>query len=250
MQPMTNKILSAGRIVQQGRSYALLDLLKERWSADHICLGLRRDLTMPIEIFRAGIPLVIRPLKTHDANLLLDLTTPSITNAEREERMTRLQMVEAGIKTCYVAVGSDDIPRYMAWLIEPHENKKVQAYFKGLYPLLAPGEVLLEGAYAPEQYRGQGIMTHVSCHLLEIAAQKGARFAIRFCGIGNLPALRNGKRVGFAPYLVRVERWRYFRRQVIFRPLHVETASPLEKWLGEALHVASDKRTDNTRIGE
>ncbi len=228
---MIDKVQLTGRMLRQGRTYALVSLLKERWNSELVGIGLRRDLTVPFVTPVSKIPLSIRPLEKDDISKILDTNAPGITDAGREERMTRLQMLDAGISTCYVAVTAEGVPCFMQWLIKPSENSKMQVYFKGIFPLLAPDEVLLEGAFTPEAFRGMGIMPCTMCYLADEAAQLGARYAIRFSGYDNIPSLKGGKKAGFVPYLMRVERWRYFRRQLIFTPLPDGTPYPFDHQL-------------------
>ncbi len=225
---MINKVQSAKRIVKQGRLDGLLYLLKERWKSELISFGLRRDLTVPFAAPDPKIPLSIRPLEEDDISKILDTNAPGITDEEREERMTRLQMLDAGIRTCYVAVTADNTPCFMQWLIRPGENSKMQLYFKGIFPPLAPDEALLEGAFTPEAFRGKGIMSWAMARLVEQEAGLGPRFAITFVTRDNIPSLKGCKKAGFAPYLTRIEKWGFFLRQVTFTPLPDGTPYPFD----------------------
>ncbi len=226
---MINKVQSAKRIVKQGRLDGLLYLLKERWNSELISFGLRRDLTVPFAAPPPKIPLSIRPLEEDDISKILDTNAPGITDEEREERMTRLQMLDAGISTCYVAVTEDNTPCFTQWLIGPSDNSKVQAYFKSIFPTLAPDEVLLEGAFTPEAFRGKGIMSWAMARLVEQEAGLGPRSAITFVTRDNIPSLKGCRKAGFAPYVTRREKWSFFLRQVTFTHLPDGTPYPFDR---------------------
>src|SRR5437667_8539330 len=128
---MIQKAQSIKRIVQQGQTDGLVDLVKERWDSELVSFGLRRDLTIPFTVPDASMPLRVRPLREDDIPNILGMKAATITDEGREERLTRRRILDAGIDKCYVAVTSDDTPCYMQWLIGPSENRKVQTYFKG-----------------------------------------------------------------------------------------------------------------------
>jgi len=116
----------------------------------------------------------------------------------------------------------------MQWLIGPSENDKIQAYFKGIFPLLAPDEALLEYAFTPDAYRGQGIMPCAMAQIAERAKAFAARWVITFVDHQNIPALKGCKKAGFVPYLMRKDTWRLFRRRSTFKQLPPETPYPFD----------------------
>ena len=64
--------------------------------------------------------------------------------------------------------------------------------------------------------------------IAEKAQGHGARRVITFVDHHNVPALKGCQRAGFSPYLIRVDRWRLFRRRVTFRALPPKTPYPFE----------------------
>jgi RimJ/RimL family protein N-acetyltransferase len=129
------------------------------------------------------------------------------------------RLLRSGIETCHVAVEPDGKACYMQWLILSNENERVHAFFGNLYPRLAPDEALLEGAYTPEAYRGQGIMAAAMSQIAERASQFGARWVVTFVDESNVASLKGCARAGFEPYVRRHERFRLFRRYVSFTPV-------------------------------
>jgi RimJ/RimL family protein N-acetyltransferase len=104
----------------------------------------------------------------------------------------------------------------MQWLIPAADNGALQTYFGNLYPTLQPDEALLEGAYTPEAYRGQGIMSAAMARIAQQASEWGARWVITFVDERNEASLRGCLRAGFMPYNRRRERFRLFHRRVVF----------------------------------
>ena len=216
------------RGLRGGRAHVIWETIRERWGSERVSYGLRRDLTVPFAAPEARMPLTVRVLRDSDSPRVLDLDEPGLTKKDQEERLTRRDMLAAGISTCYVAVTADDTPCYMQWLIGPAENDKVQAYFKGIFPRLATGEALLEGAYTPEAFRGQRIMPAGMAQIAERGADLGARWVITFVTVDNIPSLKGCQRAGLMPYLLRKETWRWFRQRLTFTPLPEGTPYPYD----------------------
>jgi hypothetical protein len=105
------------------------------------------------------------------------------------------------------------------------------AYYKGYFPPLAGDEVLLEGAFVPEHYRGTGIMRCAMSKVSEKGRAMGARWAITFVEESNLPSIRGCLASGFHPYLRKKATWRALKREVSFDPLQGEECTELEaRW--------------------
>jgi hypothetical protein len=226
---MTSKAKASSGTWKWARGSDLMKALHYRWGSNLLSFGLRRDLHIPFTAPQASIPITVRPLEERDIKSILDTEAPGISDDEREERKTRLQMLRAGIMTCYVAVNDEDTPCYMQWLIGPEQNDKIQAYFKGIFPRLEPGEALLEGAFTPEAYRGKRIMPCAMAQIAEKAVGLGARWVITFVTQDNIPSLKGCQRSGFVPYLTREEKWRAFRHHVTFTPLPEGTPYPFDQ---------------------
>lgn len=219
------------RVVQGlrgGRGHLYWEVIQERWYSERVSYGLRRDLAVPFAAPPARLPLAIRPWREADAAWMLDLAAPEITVAGRDERRTRLDLLAAGIATCYVAVTADDRPCFIQWLIGSEENAQVQGYFKGIFPWLAADEALLEGGFTLEAYRSQGIMSWGLAAVAERGKDLGARWAITFVTEDNLASLKGCRRAGFVPYLLRKETWRLGRRRLTFTPLPEGTPYPFD----------------------
>ena len=98
------------------------------------------------------------------------------------------------------------------------DNERIQKYFRGTFPVLAPDQALLEGAFTPESHRGKGIMPRAMALIAEGARNLGARYVITFVAEENIPSLKGCKRAGFVPCMLRKTKWRLLRPRVTFLP--------------------------------
>jgi GNAT superfamily N-acetyltransferase len=202
-------------------------VVAERVYSDSTSVGLRRDLRAPFAEPPAKQPFQVRPLAPDDRLACLELREPGLSDDQVYDRLGQARLLESGIRTCHVAVDPAGTPCYMQWLILSTENARVRAFFGNLYPRLAPDEALLEGAYTPESYRGQGIMASAMAQIAERAGQFGARWVITFVDETSVASLKGCARAGFVPYLRRHEAFRLFRRRVSFTPLRPASSPEL-----------------------
>jgi hypothetical protein len=188
--------------------------MNSSWDA----VGLRRDLSAPLEAPAAVIPIRVRPFESRDIAGILDVMDPGLSNEEKWERVVRRHLLDANFGTCFVAVTEDEKPCYMQWLFTSRDNEKVRSYFNGLFPELGANEALLEGAFTPEAFRGKRIMQAAMAQIAEKGADLGARFVITFVGFDNIASLKGCARAGFFPYIRRSQIWRLFRCRTVFGP--------------------------------
>jgi GNAT superfamily N-acetyltransferase len=214
--------------IRDGHVHVLARELRRRLWSDWTHYGLSRDLDVPFVAPDAKIPLAIRTLSEGDLPKLLGMNEPYVSDRGPYVRMHRLNFVGEGIGTCFVAVTDGDEPCYMQWLMRSSENDAITRYFKGIFPVLARDEALLEYAFTREDYQGKGIMAAAMARIAEKAQSHGGRRVITFVDHENVPALKGCQRAGFSPYLIRVDRWRLLRRRVRFRPLPAGTRYPFE----------------------
>lgn len=208
------------RLAFTGRGRRMWSAVTYRLYSNSASVGLRRDLRAPLAAPPpAKRPFQVRPLAPDDELSWLDVREPGLSDDQVYLRLGQVRLLRSGIETCHLAVEPDGKACYMQWLILSSENDRVRAFFGNLYPRLAPDEALLEGAYTPEAYRGQGIMAAAMAQIAERAGQFGARWVVTFVDESNVASLKGCARAGFVPYLCRHERFRLFRRRVSFTPL-------------------------------
>jgi len=81
-------------------------------------------------------------------------------------------------------------------------------------------EAMLEHAFTLEEYQGLGVMPYAHARLAEQAKARGARYVVGYIDRRNNPSLMSAKRAGFAPFQLRTDRWRLFKRTVSYAPWH------------------------------
>lgn len=216
------RCLRAARETVESNTYKETAMwLGRRISSKGHAYGLRRDLAAPHETPLAKIPIAIRRLVETDVPRLLD-ANEGVDTTERWERRTRLRLLERGIGQPYVAVDSEDDPCYVQWLFGSRDNDEVQSFFHGSFPVLAPDEALLEGAFTPTRHQGQRIMSAGMSMIAEKAADLGARYVITFVGVDNIASLKGCERAGFAPAMDRFEERSLGRLRVEFRAMDAD----------------------------
>lgn len=218
MRPIS-KIQSAAELLRAGDWEDLWRAGRAQLRSERTALGLRRDLTVPFPAPEAAIPISIRPIQGRDVAMLLEAGKNELSGEARRERAIRIRMIEASLPTCYIAVTEQDEPCYMQWLIGAESSDVLTEIFGDRFPRLAPDEVLLEGAFTLEQWRGKGIMAAAMARIAERGVERGAKTAITFVDSTNIPSLKGCKRAGFEPYIERIGTWRLFRHRSSFAPL-------------------------------
>jgi GNAT superfamily N-acetyltransferase len=174
----------------------------------------------------ARIPLSVRQLQENDIPRIFDLDRKDLSAEDKAELHTRLEHLHANIPTCYVAVTADDTPAYLQWLMSNCENHRIQAYFNGIFPLLAADEALLENAFTLHDFRGKGVMPAAMACIAEQGKEIGVRRIITFVEENNIPSLKGCRKAGFSPYVLREETWFLFRRKLTFTKLSPDQQFP------------------------
>jgi GNAT superfamily N-acetyltransferase len=228
MKRLSNLARAVVAGLRSGELRVLADELRRRVWSNWTHYGLSRDLDVPFEAPNAKIPLKIRTLRSDDVPKLLGMDADYVSDRGPYVRMHRLNFVDEGLGTCYVAVTDGDEPCYMQWLMPARQNDRIEGYFRGIFPRLEPDQALLEYAFTREDYQGKGVMPAAMARIAEKARDEGGRSVITFVDHQNIPALKGCQRSGFSPYLLRLDRWRLFRRTVTFTALPPGAPYPYE----------------------
>jgi hypothetical protein len=222
------KTKAALSLLSHGRIAALAEEVKRELGSVETSYAFRRDLTIPFETRPTSVPIILRPFERGDISLLT-LDSMGRDTTKLMERLSRIDAIGAGIPSAvYVAVTRDDSPCFLQWLVAPEANDRLNTYYKGYFPPLARDEVLLEGAFVPERHRGKGIMTSAMSKVADEGASMGARWAITYVDVSNLPSIRGCLACGFHPFLTRKAEWRAFKRRLFFAPLDGDECGRLE----------------------
>jgi GNAT superfamily N-acetyltransferase len=189
--------------------------------SERVSYGVTRDATTPWKLPDTPLTLSLRPISIGDVSDLF--TTSTQSSAEMIiERLKRYRLLKAEIQTCYVATDENNRPCHVHWLIHASQNKKLLDYFHGGFPILKNNEMLLEGGFTVEAYRGKKVMAWAMARLAEKAFEQGATTVIGFIRANNIASLRASIKAGFTPYCTRTDIWRLLARRPIFVPLSSE----------------------------
>lgn len=216
---MIDKFRSASQLMKTNAWKDIWAIVRIHWKSDSEAIGLRRDVTLPFAAPQAAVPITIRKIKESDVPFLFGIDGETLSADALRQRSTGMRMTRANLATCYVAVGDDDRPYYVQWLIGSSENKKIHELFDNRFPALGANEMLLEGAFTLEAWRGKGIMAAAMSEIAGRAGDSDAQCVITFVMSDNVPSLKGCAKAGFVPFLVRRDRWRFFRRRSVFSPL-------------------------------
>ena len=178
-------------------------------------IGFQRDPHTPTEISDIDLKLNIRPFQKSDHVKLLNFTHQTLQH-EIKYRLVGRAWLMSGIKTCYVTEIEEKIPCHMQWMIGPEENNRLLQFTNGGLPRISENEVLLENAYTTEAYRRRGIEMWTVKRLLEKAVASGAGRAILFVRDTNTVTQKIVRRLGFVPYLNKIDRRFLFFRKISF----------------------------------
>ena len=232
------KMRIALSLMRQGQAATLLAQIRKQAMSDELCYGFRRDLAEAFNPPPSLIPIRLRPFETRDRQRLFGFTDKfgftGFTNKFGQDgkamldRLRRLSYLDAGMPTPYVAVTDDDTPCFIQWLITPGSNAFIGSYFNGYFPRLAEDEVMVEGVFIPEHYRGKRIMAAAMSRLARKGAELGARFATTYTQSTDLPTINGCLAAGFRPHSKRVTKWRRFAREVQFSPLTADERREVE----------------------
>ncbi len=202
------------------RHYKLAAMeVKNHFWKKYITYGVARDVSKPWHLHES--PPFKLSLRSIDAEGIPDfLRIDKKLDAEgTAERAKRFSLLRTDIHTCYIAVDENSRPCHIHWLIDFSQNKKLAECFHGGFPALEKNEMLLEGGFTVEEYRGKKIMTWAMDVLAKKARDMGSARVIGFIRVENIPSLKASQAAGYKPYCIRIDTWKFFRRKITFSPI-------------------------------
>jgi L-amino acid N-acyltransferase YncA len=127
------------------------------------------------------------------------------TDTESKESVQILMymkwLYECGFRNWYIARTADtNEVCFMDSVILPEDNPLIEKSFKTWFPILKDDEVLLEGAYAFEKFRGKGLTTCAHVEMLDIFRKKGFKRMLVYIKKDNLPSFKLIGKVGFTKF--------------------------------------------------
>lgn len=228
MSQVVRRAVDAVRLIREGHIRRVGHSLIARFRSDKVSLGLARDVSVPLAAAPAKVPLEVRPLRPGEALEFLALNA-NVDAGDAAFALVEQRLLDSDFGTCYVAVNPEGKPCYMQFLFLPQDNPGIRQMWGNSFPTLGVDEALLEGAFTPDAYRGQGIMAHAMARIAEAAKECGARRVMTFVAADNIASLKGCKKAGFFPYLRRTESWRWGQRRITFEPLPEGTPYSFEE---------------------
>ncbi|MCM4154288.1 N-acetyltransferase [Arenibacter sp. N53] len=180
------------------------NILTYRFNSKIIAFGFRQELGINLIKRQALTPITIRKFKKGDEVFFIDSNTTILLDQ---------------LETCYVAINKEENPCFKCWLINSSENLKLKKFWGESFPLLKSEETLLESAFTLPKFRGLGIMPAAITLILELTREQGYKEVITFVPTENINSIRTITYAGFYPYIIRIEKWFFFRKTATFVPI-------------------------------
>lgn len=215
MKPRT-ALAAAPHLHRLGARAAARTAREQLWYTK-VFLGLRCDLGDLPEVRAAKVEMPMRARAPGDGRDF-EAELEHARGGDYLEVLLRLGLCDDGVKTLYVADAGGE-PIYAQWLVREDDQDLMHAHAPGRYDRLAPGEVLLEGAYTFADFRRMGAMADGMAQLLRIARDEGTDSAITFVTVDNVASLRGCAAVGFMPDHIRRSSRRFGVRRSLAEPL-------------------------------
>lgn len=115
-----------------------------------------------------------------------------------QQLLNRRWLYDCGFGKWYVAKSADTNELcFLQAVIGPEDNRLLDDGFKGWFPKLKNDEILLEGAYAFEKYRGGGLCHAVATEIKAKYVANGFRRMITYVRKDNTSSLKASEKTGF-----------------------------------------------------
>ncbi len=194
-------------LVKTGQPKTMLIAINARVYSSQISIGLMRNLNEAFTSINPKIEVSLRLFDDADLHMM-------------NEKFRHIGFIKRKIPDCYTGITKDNHPCFRMWFMKSSQNEQIKNYFGDLFPTLKHDEALIEGVFTNPKYRGLKIMPYVINKISEQSNSEGINKVIAFVKTNNIPSLRGFRQSGFAPYLIRKEKWVFFNRTVTFEPLN------------------------------
>jgi hypothetical protein len=212
-----------------------------RFSCRRLSYGLTCDLGRMPRSPACIFGLRLRPLVEADVPQLFDAWARTHQTGVVEER---LGLIASRVGRPLVGIDLEDRPCFMIWMATSGENERLRAVFGGAYPVLQPGEGVIDGMFVPRTFEDTNVVHSALREVAALARRVGLHRLITFPYHSNAASLIALRQAGFLPYCVKVDSRHFFLHQVIFRPFSSEdfggTSGALAKF---ALFAGSQTRS-------
>ena len=211
LKALVDRIKISLLLLKNGQLKTIFDGLSTRLYSEVNFIGLEIQ-SKDLKYTKSAIDLSIRLFEDSDINAL-------------NEGLRHVRLVEASIPNCHVAITKDNNVVNRQWVFKHEQNEQVASYFGPIFPKLKENEALIEGVFTHPDYRGMRIMPNAIFQTLSLKEYTAVDRFIVFVDKNNIASLKAFRRIGFAPYILRQEKWYLFNRKVSF----IAMPSGLEK---------------------
>jgi GNAT superfamily N-acetyltransferase len=175
---------------------------------------------------------MVRELLNSDIPLMLPNHIAASNRREGQQINARRELLTQNIGTPFVAIDqSSGRPCFIQWAFDYSHNDFIARFFKGRFPSLYGGQILLENAYTHPDYRGQGVMGVAMSRIADLLATHGAIEVMTFVESTNVASLKGCIRAGFAPFVTRkdLSLCGGLKRYRVFEPIAPNTSLDFSK---------------------
>ena len=118
-----------------------------------------------------------------------------------QQLLNREWLYQSGFGKWHVAKTCDTNELcFLQAVIGPEDNRLLDDGFKGWFPRLQKDEILLEGAYAFEKYRGGGLCHAVASDIKGIYRAQGFQRMITYIRKDNVSSIKASEKTGFKKF--------------------------------------------------
>lgn len=170
----------------------------------------RRDievgLVMDMEVgnspkpIKCGINYHIQTATEEDMNEVM-VKAKTESNQSVQFLVHRRWLYDCGFRSWYIArTRFNNALCHMQCVIRPEDNDLVERSFKNWFPQQKEDEVLIDGVYTFETFRGMGLFTAVLNEVCEIIREEGYRRIKTYIEKNNVTSIKGFERVGFTKF--------------------------------------------------
>jgi GNAT superfamily N-acetyltransferase len=195
------KVQNAILLLKFGGPKAFLNQLRRQIYSRDIRIGMEKNMLdntqTPIE---CKIKYQLRRASEEDMNEAFQKVK---TEGEESVKplLQRKWLYENGFGNWYIARTVDtNEPCFIQSVILPEDNKQMDKGLGTWFPKLKEDEIILEGAYTFEKYRGNRLAHAIASDIIDIYRKKGFKRMISYYSKDNLAILRSGEKTGFTKF--------------------------------------------------
>ncbi len=116
----------------------------------------------------------------------------------RRENFARALHFRNDFTNCWAVRSKTGSIAHIQWIVFPEENDVIRAGYRHFFRPLERCEVMIENAFTFPKYRGLGLFSHATRHLLNLGRQLEYKKAVSYVRSENVASLNELIRLGFS----------------------------------------------------